>query len=102
MIASVSWIISVFIYDSFEHGDRWQLTAAISWTVSNLLTAQEVFSLKYDDGAIKAVNIEETTYSPTIPESASDSDNPIFDDHMILLVVSPLFERFLIFQREYD
>jgi len=36
-IASVSWVISVFVYGSYELGDCLQLLAAISWTVSNFM-----------------------------------------------------------------
>ena len=38
MIASLSWIICVCIYDSWESGDAFQMLAACAWTVSNLLT----------------------------------------------------------------
>ena len=36
-IASVSWIISVVVYGSYELGDCLQLLAATSWTVSNFM-----------------------------------------------------------------
>ena len=36
-IASVSWLISVFVYGSFELGDCLQLLAASAWTVANLM-----------------------------------------------------------------
>lgn len=35
--ASTSWLVSVFIYNSYETGDIFQLLAASLWTVSNLL-----------------------------------------------------------------
>ena len=35
--ASSSWLVSVFIYDSFETGDIFQLLAASLWTLSNVL-----------------------------------------------------------------
>ena len=38
MCASVSWIISVVIYDSWEDGDIFHMLAASAWTVSNLLS----------------------------------------------------------------
>ena len=44
LLASISWVISIFIYDSFEHGDVWQLIAAFSWTISNLATGAEMLS----------------------------------------------------------
>lgn len=36
--ASVCWAASVFAYGSFETGDVLQLTAALSWTLSNVAT----------------------------------------------------------------
>ena len=43
-VASSAWVISVFVYGSFEHGDIWQLTAAFAWTMSNLCVGVELFS----------------------------------------------------------
>ncbi len=36
-IASVAWMVSVFVYGSYELGDWLQLTAASAWTVSNIM-----------------------------------------------------------------
>ncbi len=36
-IASVSWIVSVIVYGSYELGDCLQLLAAVSWTISNFM-----------------------------------------------------------------
>ena len=36
LIASVSWIASVFVYGSFGLGDYLQLIAASAWTLSNI------------------------------------------------------------------
>ena len=38
LIASTSWMASVFVYGSFAPGDFMQLIAASSWTVSNILS----------------------------------------------------------------
>tara|TARA_B110000014_G_C20055178_1_gene549121 strand:+ start:1025 stop:1213 length:189 start_codon:yes stop_codon:yes gene_type:complete len=38
LIASTSWMISVFIYGSFAPGDYLQLMAASSWTMSNIIS----------------------------------------------------------------
>ncbi|MBA12829.1 MAG: hypothetical protein CL751_02590 [Chloroflexi bacterium] len=38
LIASTSWMISVFVYGSFALGDYLQLVAASSWTISNIIT----------------------------------------------------------------
>jgi len=38
LIASISWMASVFVYGSFAPGDFLQLIAASSWTVSNILS----------------------------------------------------------------
>ena len=38
LIASVSWIVCVAIYDSWETGDAVQMLAASAWTASNLLS----------------------------------------------------------------
>lgn len=38
LIASVSWVASVFVYGSYGPGDLLQLAAASSWTVSNILS----------------------------------------------------------------
>ena len=38
LVASVSWIISVIVYGSYELGDCLQLLAASAWTVSNILS----------------------------------------------------------------
>ncbi|KAA1294769.1 MAG: hypothetical protein CL699_01700 [Chloroflexi bacterium] len=38
LIASTSWMASVFVYGSFAPGDFLQLIAASSWTVSNILS----------------------------------------------------------------
>jgi len=36
LIASISWIASVFVYGSFGLGDYLQLIAATAWTISNI------------------------------------------------------------------
>ena len=36
LIASTSWMISVFLYGSFTAGDYFQLIAASAWTLSNI------------------------------------------------------------------
>jgi hypothetical protein len=46
MCASVAWVISVLIYDSWQKGDVFQMLAASAWTASNLL------SLPYAAGKI--------------------------------------------------
>ena len=37
LIASTSWIVSIFIYGSFTAGDFFQLIAASAWTVANII-----------------------------------------------------------------
>ena len=37
LIASTSWIVSIFIYGSFATGDFFQLIAASAWTVANII-----------------------------------------------------------------
>ncbi len=37
LIASLAWVMSVFVYGSYELGDFLQLTAASAWTVSNIV-----------------------------------------------------------------
>ena len=41
LLASCAWVASVFIYGGWELGDRLQLVAALSWTVSNAFAAPE-------------------------------------------------------------
>ena len=38
LIASISWIASVFVYGSFGLGDYLQLIAATAWTISNIFS----------------------------------------------------------------
>ena len=38
LIASTSWMASVFVYGSFTTGDYLQLIAASAWTISNLIS----------------------------------------------------------------
>ena len=38
LIASTSWMASVFVYGSFAPGDYLQLIAASSWTISNIIS----------------------------------------------------------------
>ena len=38
LIASTSWMASVFVYGSFTSGDYLQLLAASSWTISNIIS----------------------------------------------------------------
>lgn len=38
LIASISWLISVFVYGSYEFGDCLQLVAASAWTVANVMS----------------------------------------------------------------
>ena len=42
MLASVAWMISVFIYDSWTTGDQFQMLAASAWTASNLLALPDL------------------------------------------------------------
>tara|TARA_B100001142_G_scaffold78366_1_gene79116 strand:+ start:1312 stop:1509 length:198 start_codon:yes stop_codon:yes gene_type:complete len=37
LIASLSWMISVFVYGTYELGDYLQLLASSSWTASNIM-----------------------------------------------------------------
>jgi hypothetical protein len=37
-IASVAWVMSVFVYGSYGLGDCLQLLAASAWTISNLIS----------------------------------------------------------------
>jgi hypothetical protein len=48
MAASLSWIISVIIYDSYETGDIFQLLAAVSWFLSNAFALPEVLTSLYE------------------------------------------------------
>ena len=41
LAASVSWVVSVIIYNSYETGDIFQFLAALCWTVSNGLAMPE-------------------------------------------------------------
>lgn len=43
LLASLAWVISVFIYNSWEVGDVFQLIAASAWTLSNFLSLPEAF-----------------------------------------------------------
>merc|ERR1711937_177593 len=57
LAASVSWIISVCIYNSWETGDIFQMLAACCWTVSNLLVLSDTpedFTRKKEDEAAAA------------------------------------------------
>ncbi|MCH2176438.1 MAG: hypothetical protein MK193_12000 [Lentisphaeria bacterium] len=36
LIASLAWMISVFVYGSYELGDCLQLTAASAWFIANI------------------------------------------------------------------
>ena len=38
LVASISWIASVFVYGSFGLGDYLQLIAATAWTLSNIFS----------------------------------------------------------------
>ncbi len=38
LIASTSWMASVFVYGSFAPGDFLQLIAASAWTISNIIS----------------------------------------------------------------
>ena len=38
IIASVSWMVSVFVYGSYGLGDCLQLLAAAAWTASNVMS----------------------------------------------------------------
>ena len=44
MGASSCWVVSVFIYDSWETGDIFQMLAASLWTLSNVLALPDVLS----------------------------------------------------------
>tara|TARA_B100000941_G_scaffold288657_2_gene265987 strand:- start:1709 stop:1897 length:189 start_codon:yes stop_codon:yes gene_type:complete len=37
LIASTSWMISVFIYGSYSAGDLFQLLASSAWTIANII-----------------------------------------------------------------
>tara|TARA_X000001036_G_C20168505_1_gene598319 strand:- start:193 stop:363 length:171 start_codon:yes stop_codon:yes gene_type:complete len=37
LIASTSWIVSIFLYGSFAAGDFFQLIAASAWTIANII-----------------------------------------------------------------
>lgn len=54
LIASVSWMISVFIYGSYELGDCFQLLAASAWTVSNIMSYFNESEMSY----VKAKEIQ--------------------------------------------
>lgn len=41
LLASLAWVASVFVYGSFETGDVLQLSAALSWTLSNAIAMPE-------------------------------------------------------------
>ena len=38
LVASISWIASIFVYGSFGLGDYLQLIAATAWTLSNIFS----------------------------------------------------------------
>ena len=38
LIASVSWMISTFVYGLKESGDYLQLLASTAWTISNIVS----------------------------------------------------------------
>tara|TARA_Y100000591_G_scaffold179275_1_gene154804 strand:+ start:1785 stop:1973 length:189 start_codon:yes stop_codon:yes gene_type:complete len=38
LIASTSWMVSIFIYGSFSLGDYFQLLASSAWTIANIIT----------------------------------------------------------------
>tara|TARA_A100001037_G_C15051217_1_gene590228 strand:- start:881 stop:1069 length:189 start_codon:yes stop_codon:yes gene_type:complete len=38
LIASTSWMVSIFIYGSFSMGDYFQLLASSAWTIANIIT----------------------------------------------------------------
>jgi len=38
LVASTSWIASVFVYGSFSPGDYLQLLAASAWTIANIFS----------------------------------------------------------------
>ena len=42
MAASLFWLVSVFVYGSFETGDVMQLLAAACWAVANVLALPDV------------------------------------------------------------
>tara|TARA_B100001750_G_C14891249_1_gene295227 strand:+ start:286 stop:477 length:192 start_codon:yes stop_codon:yes gene_type:complete len=37
LIASTSWMISVFLYGSLSAGDYFQLIASSTWTIANII-----------------------------------------------------------------
>lgn len=37
LIASTSWMVSVFIYGTFSTGDLFQLLASTAWTIANII-----------------------------------------------------------------
>lgn len=38
LVASTSWVVSVFIYGLYGLGDYLQLIASTAWTISNLIS----------------------------------------------------------------
>ncbi len=47
--ASGCWVASVFVYGSFETGDRIQLAAALAWSLGNVLAAADICALDNRD-----------------------------------------------------
>ena len=46
LIASLSWFVSVFVYNSYSHGDYLQLVAAAAWMISNFVTLPDLIKTK--------------------------------------------------------
>lgn len=53
MFASLAWIVSVVLYDSWQTGDAFQMLAASAWTVSNLLSLPDGLSCEEPAGGGK-------------------------------------------------
>ena len=46
-LASLSWVVSVVVYDSYNPGDVLQLTAALCWSLSNVVALPDlVYSVR--------------------------------------------------------
>lgn len=60
LLASLAWVVSVFIYNSWGVGDALQLTAAAAWTTSNFLSLPDVLGC-YDRKGVKETESIEMT-----------------------------------------
>lgn len=44
-LASLSWVVSVVVYDSYNPGDVLQLTAALCWSLSNVVALPDLLCM---------------------------------------------------------